>query len=408
MGQGPRAVIVGAGITGTLTALQLLDEGFDVTLLEAAWVGAGSSSRSAAGIRQQFSTPGTVKGMRYSVRYYRELAEGMEGGERALVQNGYLFLVGDAAGWEAAKARVVMQHEAGLAEVETLPADELVARFPWIAPDACVGGTFCPTDGFLCPEVIYGEAARQAVDRGAVLLQKAPVQGARHAGGRLVAVQTPKGEYEADLFVDCTNAWTRRTAPVLGGETLPVDPLKRYLWFLQREGSMDARTLASLPLVITPTGAYCRPENGESLLLGKKHAVQPQLDFSLEDQDTIAPEFSHKSGFDSTPYALWMEIAEVLPPLAEFGGITATTAGFYGTTPDHNPFLGFDRQVPNLLRLVGFSGHGAMFGPFTALVARGLAEAGHDLQTVEVDGQPVSLRPFQIGRTYDRSEEMVI
>ena len=54
----------------------------------------------------------------------------------------------------------------------------------------------------------------------------------------------------------------------------------------------------------------------------------------------------------------------------EFGGVQATTAGFYAVTPDHNPFLDVDPAVPNLIRLVGFSGHGAMFGPFTAAVAR--------------------------------------
>lgn len=99
-------------------------------------------------------------------------------------------------------------------------------------------------------------------------------------------------------------------------------------------------------------------------------------------------------------------LAEALPPIGEFGGLVATTSGYYGSTPDHNPFLDLDPQVPNLIRLVGFSGHGAMFGPFSALVGAALAEGGG--RTVDALGQQVDLAPFRIGRPFDGHEAMVI
>ena len=402
-----RAVIVGAGITGTLVARELALAGWSVDLLEARHVGAGSSSRTAAGIRQQFSTPETVRGMRYSVRFYREFGNETSDGVCPIVQNGYLFLHAAEASWSAAKARVQMQHRAGLVEVEALDAAALVDRFPWVSPDL-VGGTWCPTDGFLLPEVVYQEAARRAVALGGRLHQNAPVTGARHQGGRLVAVETPKGSFEGDVFVDCTNAWTRRLAPLLGAEDLPVDPLKRYLWFLKRGGPMTAEAVARMPLTITPGGTYCRPENPDTLILGKKHDTAPEVHFDYEDQDRVEPAFSHQSGVDAVPYELGAELAEALPPVAEFDGLAATTAGYYAVTPDHNPFLGYDRQVENLVRLVGFSGHGAMFGPFTARVARALVDAGRNVPRVEIDGEPVCLDAFRIGRDFHEAEVMVI
>ena len=69
------AVCIGGGITGVLAARELLLAGWKVTVLEGRHVGAGSSSRTAAGIRQQFSTPETVRGMRYAVAFYRSFAE---------------------------------------------------------------------------------------------------------------------------------------------------------------------------------------------------------------------------------------------------------------------------------------------------------------------------------------------
>jgi glycine/D-amino acid oxidase-like deaminating enzyme len=408
MGRDRRAVLIGAGITGTLTARALARAGWSVVILEAAHVGAGSSSRTAAGIRQQWSTPETVKGMRFAVRFYKEFRERTGAAEVPIRQNGYLFLAGDDAAWRAAQARVAMQREAGLAEVEALDPAGLGERFPWLDPSAVTGGTFCPTDGFLLPALVYQEALRNAREHGAEVVQGAPVTGCTAAGGRIVALHTPRGDFEADVFVDCTNAWTRRTARTLGAEELPVDPMKRYLWFLTRDGAMTAPQLAAMPLVITPVGVYCRPENPDTLLLGHAHPARSEESFTYEDQDVIEPDFSHNGGVEAAPFHAWEQLATYLPPIGEFSGLRFTTAGYYGTTPDHNPFFGFDRSLSNLVRLVGFSGHGAMLGPFTAQVGLHLCEAGHDLDEVTIEGERIGLRRFQLGRTFDHSEALVI
>lgn len=402
------AVCIGGGITGVLTARELLLAGWNVTILESRHVGAGSSSRTAAGIRQQFSTPDTVRGMRYAVRFFEAFRNEVEEGTSPIVQNGYLFLHADPNAWDDAKRLVRMQQDCGLVEVEALETGPLRERFPWVAESGVVGGTFCPTDGFLLPHLVYNEGARRVRELGGQVVQGGPVERTIDDGERIRAVVTPKGTFEADLFLDCTNAWSRRTAAVLGAEDLPIDPLKRYLWFLAREGSMSEETLASMPLVVGPTGVYCRPENRQTLLVGKKHETAPEPNFSYEDQDLVEQQYSHQGGVDAIPFTVWGELAEVVPPIGEFAGFSSTTCGYYGTTPDHNPFFGYDRQRPNLIRLVGFSGHGAMFGPFTAIVGKELAEAGRDLGAITLDGQRVSLDAFRIGREFHHSEKMVI
>lgn len=405
------AVVIGAGITGTLVARQLLLAGWAVTVVEAAHIGAGSSSRTAAGIRQQFSTPETVRGMRYSVGFYRAFSDEIASAEKIIIQNGYLFLIDDSeAAWTAAEARVAMQREAGLAEVQLLDRDALAERFPWADPGAVAGATFCPTDGFLLPAIIYNEGARRIRELGAELVQNAPVTGAEHDGQRLVGVHTPKGTFRGDLFLDCTNAWTNKLAPLLGAAPLPVDPIKRYLWFLERDGEdLTEEQMRHMPLTVAPSGVYCRPENVGTLLMGHAHEADGEPNFDYDDQDHIEAAFSHKTAdVDAAPFQAWAALAEVLPPVGEFAGITATTAGYYATTPDHNPFLGYDPRVLNLIRLVGFSGHGAMFGPFTGLVAGELAETGGPIEHVTVFGAPVPLAAFALDRRFVHAESLVI
>lgn len=403
-----RAVCIGGGITGVLTARELLLAGWHVTVLEARHVGAGSSSRTAAGIRQQFSTPETVRGMRYAVAFYRAFQAEVEDGSSPLVQSGYLFLHDRPVAWAEALRVVEMQRACGLTEVEALERDALAERFPWVDRETLVGGTFCPTDGFLLPHLVYNEGARRVRELGGAVVQRATVTGTVHRGDRIGAVVTTNGTFEADLFLDCTNAWTRRTGEVLGATPLPVDPLKRYLWFLARDGALSEDGLAAMPLVVAPGGAYCRPENRTTLLCGKKHDTPPEPAFSYDDQDLVETRMSHQGGVDAFPFDVWAELAAAVPPIGEFAGFTATTCGYYGSTPDHNPFLAYDPARPNLVRLVGFSGHGAMFGPFTARVARELAEAGRDLPAIELDGARLPLAAFRIGRSFDRHEAMVI
>jgi sarcosine oxidase subunit beta len=403
------AVVIGGGITGTLVGHALAREGWKVSLLEAAHVGAGSSSRTAAGIRQQFSTRETVIGMQYSVQFYSRWAEEMGGELSPIQQKGYLFLFNEEEAFQKARSRTVAQQSWGLEEVEAIEAADLVKRFSFLDTDSIVGGTWCPTDGFLRPEAIYNDAAAALRQRGGVLLQNAPVMEARHKGGRLVAVRSAKGWHEADLFVDCTNAWTRKLGRILGAEDLPVSALKRYLWFIQRGEAWSAEDMAKMPLVVAPGGAYCRPENLNSMMVGWAHdAADEALDFNFEDQDHIEAAFFHRSGTEAKPFEAWMQLAESIPPLVDFAGISSTASGFYASTPDHNPFLDFDPRIPNLLRLVGFSGHGAMFGPFTAAIATALAEAGKALDSVEIATGRAELAAFRIHRAFKNHEQMVI
>lgn len=420
----PRAVLIGAGITSALAGCLLAADGFQVVVVEAREKGAGSSSRSAAAIRQQFGTPGTVRGMIHSVRFYERFRDHMRcapGSPAVLVQNGYLFLYdrpdlhadpgAHATRWDRARERVQMQRDSGLADVGALTPAEVGARFPWIDASRLAGATWCPTDGFLRPDLVYGEGFRRLEDLGGRIVQWAPVTGAVHRGGRLAAVETARGTIEGDLFVNATNAWAPRVSRLLGGAELPVSPVKRYLYFLQRAGSLTGERLASFPMTITARGAYCRPENADQLMAGWAHPAAPEPGFRHEDQDEVEAEYSHRTGLENHAVRTWMELAESMPPLGEFAGVTATAAGYYADTPDHNPLLGYDPGLPNLIHACGFSGHGAMQGPFTAEVVRQLAAAGPDLPAVRLGPEgdvAVDLAPFRLDRSFGAPEEMVI
>jgi glycine/D-amino acid oxidase-like deaminating enzyme len=414
-----RVAIIGGGVSGALSAARLAERGFEVTLLEKAAIGNGSSSRSMAGIRAQFGVEETVIGMLYSEWWYTHFHEMLdtppEQRQAAIRQNGYLFLYDhpqapdaapDAAvNWEHAQTLAAMQRRTGVA-VELLDPSEILHRWPHLATDRLVGATWCPTDGFLFPPVIYGEGVRRAEQLGARILQRTEVLGAEQDGTRLVALNTSRGTVEADWFVNCTNAWAARVSPLLGGMSLPIVPVKRFLYHLD-PGLAVAQTL---PMTIygmgRRLGAHTRPDGQHLILAGTSHTA-PEPAFGDEDQDRVPEHFDHRHGVDNFGFELLTDMALYAPALVESGGLVATTCGYYGMTPDAVPLIGFDAGISNLLHAAGFSGHGLMHAPVTALLVERLVAGDVSNACVRLpppfESHTLDLRAFDPCRDFSRS-----
>ena len=85
------AIVIGAGITGAATAYQLLAQGLDkVLLLERYQAGAGGTGKSAAIVRQHYSTPLMARLAMDSIEMLEEMEAERQG---RFWQSGYLMLL---------------------------------------------------------------------------------------------------------------------------------------------------------------------------------------------------------------------------------------------------------------------------------------------------------------------------
>ncbi|HET9109622.1 MAG TPA: FAD-binding oxidoreductase [Ktedonobacterales bacterium] len=390
-GSGDRVAIIGGGVTGALSAVRLAERGFRVTVLEKAHIGNGSSSRSAAGIRAQWSVAETIRGLRYAEWWYGQFHEALqtppERRQPVIRRNGYLFLYEHperaeserraevAAAWELGQANVARQRAAGV-PVETLTSTEVARRWPWLTADRLIGAAWGPDDGFLHPHVIYGEGFRRARELGVEVWTETEALGAQAHGGRITTLHTTRGPLAVDWVVNATNAWAPRVSERLGGMALPISPVKRYLYhFEPTRPILSAEEWERLPMVIfgmgPGRGAHARPD-GPLLLIGGASAAAPEPDFADADQDTIGDGFNHAVGIENAAYDLLAQLDDFSPALANCGGVKATTCGYYGMSPDGSPLIGRDTQLANLSHAVGFSGHGVMHAPVTALLVEAL------------------------------------
>ncbi|MDP2789424.1 MAG: FAD-binding oxidoreductase [bacterium] len=412
-GEPKRIVVIGGGAVGALTAFELQRAGHKVTLLEARSWGNGSSSRSAACIRAQFDNPSTVRGMVYCEEYYKQWAEVVGGIHSPITQNGYLFLKDLNEDMDAVRRVVEMQRSAGLSDVEILTRGELDVRFPYLETTGIQGATWCPSDGFLDPALVYGDAAEMAQKLGATTMQNVEVVGVIFENGRPISVKTADGrEFTGDIFVNACGVWAPKVSAMFDGYPLDIKARRRYLHFLAgfngRAGDyMSAEDFGQMPMIITPRRCYSRPESrkGSQLMMGWMQPAKPVRP-EFGNQDEVEEGFG-RMGERGT--ALRKEVGTYVPDIEHMGGVEHVTTGFYEDTPDHNPLIGFDPWTPNLVHAAGFSGHGLMHAPFTAAAVVNLVAAGKNLPMVclPLVGD-VDIGSFAVDRVWKTGEGMVI
>ncbi len=361
--------VVGAGIVGASVAWALTRAGARVTVFEREPAAAtGSTGRSAAGLRHQFSLRANVRFSRYGAARYAafEREVGADAGFRRV---GYLFLVppDEAPRWSRDRA---MQREEG-ADVVRWSLDDLAERAPYVERAGLAEGSFGRDDGVLDPHAAtlgYLAAARTA---GATVLLDTPVQAltATPSGWR---VDTPTGMHRVDRLVNAAGPQAGAVA-ALAGAHLPVLASRRDVFVTTPVDGLQTPT----PLVVdVATGVWWRSE-GERVLLGRSNPAEPP---------------GERTGIDWGYLETILALALPRFPFLERVALDrrASWWGWYEVTPDHLPAIGPAPDAPGLWHAAGFSGHGVQHAPATgAAVADGLltgGDAGFDL------------RPFDPGR----------
>jgi sarcosine oxidase subunit beta len=359
-------VIIGAGVMGASIAYHLAARGCaDVTILEKEPTEiSGTTARSVAGVRHQFSSEANVQLSLYSIERIKHFTEEI-GGHADLRQTGYLFLIDDAATWDEYQRNAAMQRRLG-ARVETLTAEEAARFIPETRRDGLLGATYGPDDGYCDAHGIALGYLNRARQLGARLLRATPVTGFQIEAGHVSAVLTPDGPISCEIVVNAAGPWAGEVA-ALAGLDVPVRPYRRVVFVTEPFPQIPS----PIPLTVdVGSGFYMRKEQ-ENLLFGASNYAEPpshnlQIDWGWLDAVL-------EKGFARFPILERAGLAEKL-----------CWAGSYEITPDHMPILGRHPELPNYLDASGFSGHGIMHSPATGLL---IAEEILDgrAHTIEID-----------------------
>ncbi len=215
-------VIIGAGIIGASCAFRLSEQGLKVVVLEAqASPGMGSTGKSAAGVRVQYTEEVNILISWQSIQEYQQFPA-LYGEEAGYKPIGYLFLVpperaaSHLAGYE-------LQTRLG-APVQLLPVEE-ARKLVDFDPNQIATVTFGPADGVVDPHSITSVYLGMAQRKGVKVYCESPLLEARR-NGPAWQVKTPAGTIEAEFLINTAGSWAGEVAQRAGLE-VSVFPVRQ-------------------------------------------------------------------------------------------------------------------------------------------------------------------------------------
>ena len=338
----PQVVVAGAGVIGASIAWHLSELGCrDVLVVDRApGLGGGSTPLATGGFRTQFATEVNVRLSMLSREKLRRFPEeiGVDSGYRPY---GYLFLAASESTMSVLRDAQRVQHACGVTEARMVTAEEARALSPAIGDDAIVGGAHCPTDGFIRAMQILRGYHDAAVRRGVRFELGVEITGIRAAGDRVAALQTARGEIEAEHVVNAAGAWASTF-----GFDVPVTPLRRRAAPTIVTNALPDTT----PMTIwTDDGYHIRVRDGRVLLLWPDPAPPGFVALDV-DEEWLAK----VRAFTDARVPLLRDV-----PIDR----AQCWAGLYEMSPDKHAIVGRAPRFANAWLANGSSGHGVMHAP---------------------------------------------
>lgn len=347
-------LIVGGGVVGLATALELSRRGAGVTLLERGRVGDRLTSglgAAAGAVAAQARTRAEPEASRDLALLGRHLwpawAEGLEAASGLSTEfeaaGGIAVARSDPE--EVALDRALDWQRARRLPVEVLSPEEAVEREPSLSPDLTAAFAF-PLEGQVAAARLARALLLAARAAGVRLVEECPVHAIRTAGSRVEGAETGVGRITAATVVNCGGAFASRLP---GVPPLPLVPYRTEA--VRLDASADA-------------------ERPSRIVVAPDVLLVPSRDATLTAASTVG-----STGFDARPAAaalgaLLSRAASVVPAASVYP-VMEIWAAVSPVTPDGVPLLG-ETDVGGYWAATGLGPWGLTSGPAAAVLVADL------------------------------------
>lgn len=409
------AIVVGAGVIGSSTALELSRAGLRVVVVDRLHgPGQGSTSASSAVVRFNYSIFPSVAAAWESKHCWEDWAghlgtvdpAGMAGFRRT----GMVFLDVEVAPTE----KVIPLFDRAGVSYERWDAPTLAARVPsldpgrfwppkrleddafWADPVGEVGALWTPDGGYVDdPMLAAANLATAAREAGAQFLFRREVTAVRRTGDRVSGVELSDGQrVDAPVVVNVAGPWSPTLNQLAGvGEdfTITTRPMRQEVHHVTappgfNDGDQIGPVVADLDL-----GTYVRGAPGDGFYVG---GTEPECDPLpwIDDPDA--------ADLDPTRAAFEAQVTRAARRFGELGVPSKVRgiAGVYDVSSDWTPI--YDRtSLDGFYVAIGTSGNQFKNAPVAGQFMRDIVLAVENGQ--DHDSDPVQYRGERTGLTVD-------
>ena len=394
--------IVGGGIVGACTALELAERGVSVAVFERGDIAQEQSSRNLGWVRLTNRDPREIPLMIEALRLWAGMDQ-RTGQPTGYTRCGIVFADRTENDLERRLGWTRNLDGTGFA-CAPLTTAEVDAFFPGAHFDG-VGGIHSPFDGRAEPQLAAPAIIEAARQRGARIYAHCAVTGIETTAGRVSGVETIRGRVAASSVVIAGGAWSRQLCRSVGVDFPQLDLAATVL----RTGPIDG------PETSFGTGEYAfrrRLDGGYTVgTFDTRADITPaafryaprflKAAMSQSVRYSFGPRYFRElmgagSAYDSEP-ALdprpWFDLRAVIDRVArEFPFLRGVSmaqgwGGYLDVTPDELPVIGAVGNVSGLFLSSGYSGHGFGLAPGAGRLAADLVTG----TTPIVDPKPFAL-----------------
>ncbi|MFQ5934032.1 MAG: FAD-dependent oxidoreductase [Dehalococcoidia bacterium] len=364
-------VIVGAGVHGLATAYYLSKRGItNVALLDKGYLGGGASARSTAILRANYVTTEGIPFFHESLKLYEDLAQDLNY-NLLFSQFGRLELAHAESSIYALRIRAEFNAALGV-ESRIIGPEEIRELVPPLdmreGKDLPIlAGLYHPPAGVIRHDAVIWAYARAVDKMGAEVHPFTEVMGIQQHNGRVVGVETNRGNIEAEIVVNCTAGWSSTVAEMVGLDlaivthplqALVTEPLKPFL----RTGISS-----------TDFHVYIYQTDRGELVIGG----------AVEHYPTYAEKSTYHRVEELITHTL-----DLLPCLREVN-VLRQWAGLCDMTPDYVPIMGIVPGIDGFLLNCGWGTYGFKAAPIAGKTMAELIATGRT---------PDLIKPFSINR----------
>lgn len=382
-------VVIGGGIIGASTALELSERGASVLLCEKGQIAGEQSSRNWGWVRLGLRDPREIPLMLEAQHIWQHLDQ-RTGRQTGFSRSGILF--GASGKRDHANLERWMCNVEGLQTgAQMVSGAELDALLPNNQSGLKVA-LHMPRDGRAEPQWAAPAIAEAARDKGACLMTNCAVRSVDVENGHISGVFTERGRVACARVVLAGGAWSRLFAGNAGIElpqlkvlntvlrTSPVNGPETAMWsddFAMRKRADGGYTIASghentvdivpdsFRLAMQFVPAFRQEWRSLRFRLSKRWAAEAGEDRSWLPTDVTPFELCRVLDPEPSGTVLkrtWARARKGFPVL-EQAEIVQSWAGLIDVTPDAIPVISAVDTLPGMFIATGFSGHGFGIGP---------------------------------------------
>ena len=360
-------LIIGGGLMGCSTAMNLRRRGKSVIVLERGFSGGQASGVNAGGVRRLWRDPREIP-LSLAAQELWHRIESLVGSDCGFRPCGQISLAENEHEMRIYEERVELVRSLGYDHEILVDKQQLKRIVPHVSSH-CVGGLYCPGDGAAEPFKTTRTFFDRARQLGAQLFEHHPVSAIERRAGKWAA--TAGGErFSAPILANCAGAWGAQIAERIGDHA----PLYQKASIL----TVTARTALFLEPVVLLEGrklSFKQMANGTVVIGG---GFDARLDTATEI-----------SRIDFNELKTMAQTVLDLFPFLQQVPIVRCWPGIIGRMPDNIPVIGPSLNAPDAYHAFGFSGHGFQLGPII----------GQVLSELILDGRPsIPLDAFRIER----------